>query len=579
MKKRWITALLALAFAVSLFPAVSVRAGAADNYGIWVSGTWVTEQNKDDVLGDGTVRYEPATRTLTLNNANIQGKQFDNNYTCGIYVGHEAKPENEILHISLMGENTVTAPAGQCHSTGIFANLSRTLAFSGSGSLIARAGQANNGGDSCGVYAGKVIVSGGTMRFLGGARSRWSVGINAEYGLEINNGEVVAMAEGTTPSSGYGIRAKSIIQRGGILKASGPVVLSSWLDLRNCSPAPLVRYSTHASQWADTVWDGNLSLTDETIRYVESIPIPADIPSATVNVGALTVRSTPSTDSKRVGGLSYGDTVRVLDVRDEWSLIPYPNDFGSYGWVMSKYLTPAESHVVTFDPQGGTVSPAQMETDQEGRLASLPTPTRAGYTFGGWVLDDGKDTPVTADTWFKQDTTVKAVWSRANPFVDVFESDYYYPAVMWAYYSDPQVTKGVDETHFSPAATVTRGQAVAFLWRAQGCPAPKTTSNPFTDVTSHDYYYQAVLWAVENGVTVGTSAATFSPGSTLSTQHIITFLYRTDHPGQDGWNGEAAEWARDAYGKPFGVDIKVSNSTPCPRRDVVTFLFRASFDG
>ena len=121
-----------------------------------------------------------------------------------------------------------------------------------------------------------------------------------------------------------------------------------------------------------------------------------------------------------------------------------------------------------------------------------------------------------------------------NPFVDVAKDAYYFDAVLWAYYAEPQITDGIADDLFGPAQTVTRGQAVTFLWRAMGCPKPDSKVNPFVDVKGGDYYYNAVLWATQAGVTLGTSDTTFSPSATLSTRHIVTFLYGTLNPGQDG---------------------------------------------
>jgi hypothetical protein len=163
-----------------------------------------------------------------------------------------------------------------------------------------------------------------------------------------------------------------------------------------------------------------------------------------------------------------------------------------------------------------------------------------------------------------------------NPFVDVFKSDEYYDAVLWAYYATPQITNGIDDTHFGPKKTVTRGQCAAFLWRAMGCPEPKSTYNPFVDVPTWQYYYKPILWAVENGITKGTDTTHFSPDQTLTTAHIITFLYRTKNPGKDGWYDVAANWAGTGYGgKPFGVNTKVNDTTDCPRAYVVMFLQKA----
>ena len=160
-----------------------------------------------------------------------------------------------------------------------------------------------------------------------------------------------------------------------------------------------------------------------------------------------------------------------------------------------------------------------------------------------------------------------------NPFKDVYETDEYYFAVIWAYYAEPQVTSGTDKTHFSPNAPVTRAQAVTFLWRAMGEPEPTTKRNPFADVSKTAYYYKAVLWAVENGITGGTDKTHFSPDQTCSTAHIITFLYRTMGVGEDGWYKEAGAWAKQT-GLLDGLNLKVSPDVNCPRAYVVLLLHR-----
>lgn len=111
-----------------------------------------------------------------------------------------------------------------------------------------------------------------------------------------------------------------------------------------------------------------------------------------------------------------------------------------------------------------------------------------------------------------------------NPFKDVDENAYYYKAVLWAVEND--VTTGTSATTFSPNAGCTRAQVVTFLWRSEGKPAPTASGNPFKDVGSGEYYYSAVLWAVEKDITKGTSATTFSPNDTCTRGQIVTFLYR-----------------------------------------------------
>ena len=174
-----------------------------------------------------------------------------------------------------------------------------------------------------------------------------------------------------------------------------------------------------------------------------------------------------------------------------------------------------------------------------------------------------------------------------NPFVDVKKTDYFYDAVLWAYYHSPQVTNGLDKTHFGPYATCTRGQIVTFLWRALGEPAPTITENPFVDVKESDYYYKAVLWAYEKGVTTGTDATHFAPGDFCKREHAVAFLYRAagkpaytnkTNPFVDvsssAYYYDAVLWAVEKN-ITKGVDATHFGPTEsCQRCQIVTFLYR-----
>ena len=115
--------------------------------------------------------------------------------------------------------------------------------------------------------------------------------------------------------------------------------------------------------------------------------------------------------------------------------------------------------------------------------------------------------------------------STVNPFLDVVPSDFYYKAVMWAV--EQKITNGLDDTHFGPFAFCNRAQVVTFLYRAMGSPAVSGLNNPFTDVASDAWYLGPVLWAVDRGITNGLSATTFGPDSICNRAQIVTFLYRT----------------------------------------------------
>ena len=112
------------------------------------------------------------------------------------------------------------------------------------------------------------------------------------------------------------------------------------------------------------------------------------------------------------------------------------------------------------------------------------------------------------------------------PFTDLKAGKYYMDAVRWAYYHDPQITSGIAPGVFGVGETCTRGQVVTFLWNAAGRPEPEDAENPFNDVKESDYYYKAVLWAVENGITSGTSPTTFGPKDPCTRAHVVSFLYK-----------------------------------------------------
>ncbi len=176
---------------------------------------------------------------------------------------------------------------------------------------------------------------------------------------------------------------------------------------------------------------------------------------------------------------------------------------------------------------------------------------------------------------------------RTNPFVDVQESDSFYDAVLWAYYHYPcQITAGKDETHFAPADTVTRAQAMTFLWKAADKPEPANSQNPFTDIKPGKYYYNPILWAYyyEPQITTGTSDTTYSPQKTCTRAQIITFLWnamgrpvpKISNPYSDVSNKyyyTPALWAYEA-GIEKGSGGKFNPHTKCTRASTVLYLYR-----
>ncbi len=172
----------------------------------------------------------------------------------------------------------------------------------------------------------------------------------------------------------------------------------------------------------------------------------------------------------------------------------------------------------------------------------------------------------------------------AGSFSDVPDGAYYADAVQWAV--EKAITKGTGPSTFSPNDTCTRAQMVTFLWRASGSPTPKETKNPFSDVRSDAYYYTPVLWAVSEGITNGTTAATFSPDKTVTRAEAVTFIWRDDH--QPTWVDTCrftdvpdgvfyttpVIWATDRGITTGTSETTFSPNDPCTRAQIVTFLWR-----
>ena len=231
---------------------------------------------------------------------------------------------------------------------------------------------------------------------------------------------------------------------------------------------------------------------------------------------------------------------------------------------------------ITVKPDSGYTLGGITVTDSEGNELSLTDNGNGAYTF---TMPSGK---VEIHVTFTEDGSL-------NPFQDVPSDAYYFEAVNWAVANN--VTNGTSETTFSPNVGCTRAQVVTFLWRAAGQPEPTEGTNPFTDVKEGTYYYKAVLWAVEKGITNGTSETTFEPDETCTRGQIVTFLWRREgKPAPTGANNPFADVKPSAY---FGsavlwaVEKGITNGTSettfepnedCTRAQVVTFLWRADRD-
>ena len=240
----------------------------------------------------------------------------------------------------------------------------------------------------------------------------------------------------------------------------------------------------------------------------------------------------------------------------------------------------------------GSISPSGNVSVREGRDQTFTITPDKGYAVSN-VKIDGKSIGAVKSYTFENVSrthTIEVIFMKANGnpqtgvFVDVATGSYYEDAVDWAV--ENGITKGTDDTHFSPDGICTRAQAVTFLWRTAGSPASKTSAMPFTDVPVGSYYYDAVLWAVENGITKGTSDTTFSPNMTCSRAQIVAFLWRSEKSPAAGTVNPFADVKADAYYADavlWAVKEDVTKGTTattfspdanCTRAQIVTFIWR-----
>ena len=237
-----------------------------------------------------------------------------------------------------------------------------------------------------------------------------------------------------------------------------------------------------------------------------------------------------------------------------------------------KSATKGATVTLTVNPDKGYVLDTLTVLDGKDKEIKL-TEKNGKYTF---TMPDSK---VTVEAMFKAEQT-----TGKNPFIDVPAGSYYEDAVIWAV--DKGITTGTSATTFNPNGICTRAQAVTFLWRAAGSPAAKSGAMPFADVKAGSYYYDAVLWAVEQGITKGTSDTMFSPDATCTRAQIVTFLWRANGSPAVSGNSAFTDVASDAYyaaavtwaekndvtggigGGLFGSDNN------CTRAQIVTFLYR-----
>lgn len=260
------------------------------------------------------------------------------------------------------------------------------------------------------------------------------------------------------------------------------------------------------------------------------------------------------------------------------------------GYAKEKEEEESKKITVTFNAEnaGGSLNGGASATYEPGKAyGNLPgVITNDGYVFSGWYTAKNGGTKVTESSLVPvEDHTLYAQWHLKDiPFNDIPADKYYTEAVDWAVKNN--ITKGISDAEFGVNLECSRAQMATFQWRAAGCPEPKSNKNSFTDIKEGSYYYKAVLWAVENGITSGTSATTFSPNNILDRAQAVTLLWRANGSPKVENDGRFKDVPKGAYYETAvywaaknGITSGTSANTfsaknNCERGQTVTFLYR-----
>ncbi len=343
---------------------------------------------------------------------------------------------------------------------------------------------------------------------------------------------------------------------------------------------PSVTYTGAEQKPAVTVKDGDTVLTegaDYELSYLDATG--AALSGLPKEVGSYTVVIT--------GKGAYADTV----ADKSFTITRRSSGGGSSSGSSSKY------DIVVDTAKNGAVS-ADRSSASSGQTVTVTIKPATGYKLDKLTVVTGADKSLSLTnkgngaysfTMPSSKVTVSADFVKETAdndksFVDVSDDAYYIKAVKWAV--EKGITTGSTANTFNPEAVCTRAQMMTFLWRSAGSPAPKSASNPFADISKDAYYYDAVLWAVENGITKGTSDTAFSPDEVVTRAQTVTFLHRMagspaaaanssfQDVDADAYYSAAVQWAV-AQGITQGTSATTfSANDACDRAQVVTFLYR-----
>lgn len=591
-------------------PEVAVNGYSADDYdvtyenNIRVGKATATVRFKGNYSGTVSKTFQITPKALTVSGVAASNKVYDGTTTATITASLQGVADGDSVQLTTPAADFDTKDAGTGKAVTIAAGGSFTISGADAGNYTLT--QPTVSGLTADITPATLTAPGNqTVTIRNNVTTKQTVSLPAVSGVEADGTLIPASV--TISENSAACFAVAPTYEAGVITYQ----LADGLDAAHVSETQTVTVTLG--------FGGNYN----TVSYQLTISITDRQPQAELTYTGATVMTYGETLTLRSAGGSGSGAVSYT-VREDTGKAEITGDqlkatrAGTVYVMVHKaadadYTEASSSEVaITIRKAVPTGTPAYTKITSAGKTLADANLTTVGGTFSipgsvAWELPD--TTTVVANrayTWiFTPDDTTNyesisgeivlynfvdtpyfpAIIGDSSKFNfhDVTRFDYFYDAVKWAV--DHDITSGTGRFTFSPNAACTRAQTVTFLWRAAGSPRPVSTVNPFTDVHYGDYFYQAVLWAVENGITMGTSATTFSPDATVTRAQVVTFLWRAN--GQPAaWNSGFTDVSADAYyakavawavqngittGTGFGV---FSPDAACTRAQIVTFLYR-----
>ncbi len=585
---------------------VTIGAPEYTSYGIWINGNSVSSSNAWDVLGNGVFSYDVKTNTLHVKD----DYAIDSNSTLirsedpGLTITADKDVTLTTKKWSVLEATEDLTITGTYKITMVNENEDFTTLSIENGATVTidRANVEIRGSYGISGYAPsgkdeKVIVKG----------SKVLIDVDTEAVSDLSGGLTLENCEITEPASTTftggmlyndhtGDAAKKVVI--GNVKKYSLSIANTQVDVQNApdvlrngvfsyDPEKNVLTVNGNCSTAEniTIWnsipdltiyvagDSTLRTSDNTIATSKNITITGP--------GTLTLNSTQTS-----GILAYGtgETVTIESARIKTVGCGIIGSFlgSNHRLIIKNSEVEVDGHITGF--KSFTLTDCSLITPADGVMKADGV-----YQANGTTLAEGVEIgDPRVPELIEQPAVNPPVEKPENPFVDVKSSDWFYDAVLWAVNQHPPITSGTDATHFSPYLDCSRAQVVQFLYNAAGNPAPKSSTNPFVDVKSSDWYYKAVLWAVENNITAGTDATHFSPSKACTRTEVVQFIWNTkgNTPAKSKVNPfvdvKSSDWFYGAV--LWAVENNITKGTDathfsptkkCTRSQIVQFLYNA----